>query len=145
MIMKDLKNVLSRYTAPASAPTAPLGSDETAEAPRRKSVAAAAIDRDVLRQDLAGVRDENKRWFAVCGAMVVLLFIVSIVMTVLHVTEPATLKAVLSAFGISSAGLILLMFRFWRTKSYTEVLVILAVNMDAAAMKTVITILAKKL
>ena len=144
MIMKDLKGVLSRYTAPSSAPSAPLGSDETAEAPRR-SVAAAAIDRDALRQDLAGVRDENKRWFAVCGAMVVLLFIVSIVMTVLHVTEPATLKAVLSAFGISSAGLILLMFRFWRTKSYTDVLVILAVNMDAAAMKTVITILAKKL
>src|SRR5438445_13064784 len=119
--MKDLRNVLSRYTA-ASAPTAPLGADETTEVIRTPTPV--AIDREALRQDLAGIRDSNKMWFAVCGAMVVVLFVVSVVMTVLHVTEPATIKAVLSAFGISSAGMIWLMFRFWRTKSFTRISVI---------------------
>ncbi|HEV7572305.1 MAG TPA: hypothetical protein VGQ21_12480 [Thermoanaerobaculia bacterium] len=91
------------------------------------------------------MRDDNKRWFALCGTMVLLLFVVSVVVTVMHIDQPGTIKTVLSAFGISSAGLILMMFRFWRTKSSTEMLVILAVNMDAEAMRTVITILAKKL
>jgi hypothetical protein len=142
--MNDLRNVLSRYTGPAAAPSAPLGSDETAE-PARKAAAASEIDRDALRQDLSKIRDENKLWFGACAAMVGLLFIASVVMTVLHVGEPGTIKTILSAFGMSSAGLIVLMFRFWRTKSYTEMLVVLAANMDAAAIKTVIGILAKKL
>jgi hypothetical protein len=142
--MKDLKNVLSRYTAPASAPSAPLGADETTET-ARASALPVSIDREALRKDLAAVRDDNKRWFALCGTMVLLLFVVSVVVTVMHIDQPGTIKTVLSAFGISSAGLILMMFRFWRTKSSTEMLVILAVNMDAEAMRTVITILAKKL
>jgi hypothetical protein len=141
--MKDLKNVLSRYAGPSAAPTAPLGADETAESLRKS--AAPAIDRDALRKDLSRIRDENKVWFTVCAAMAVVLFIASITMTVLHVGEPGTIKAVLSAFGISSAGLIVLMFRFWRTKSYTEMLVVLAANMDAEAIRAVIAILAKRL
>ncbi|HEV7920361.1 MAG TPA: hypothetical protein VGR02_06170 [Thermoanaerobaculia bacterium] len=142
--MNDLKDVLSRYAGATTAPSAPLGADETAEPPR-KAAAATAIDRDALRQDLSRIRDENKLWFALCAGMAVVLFIASVVMTVLHVGEPGTIKTVLSAFGISSAGLIVLMFRFWRTKSYTEMLVVLAANMDAAAIKSVIGILARKL
>lgn len=139
-MMTNLRDVLSRYAGVAKAPTAPLGSDDNAEPARS---VAPAIDRDALRQDLTRIRDENKLWFSVCTAMVALLFIASIVMTVLYVREPATIKTVLSAFGISSAGLITLMFRFWRTKSYSEMLVVLAANMDAATIQSVIVILAK--
>jgi hypothetical protein len=141
-MMTDLRNVLSRYSGSAKAPTAPLGSDDTVEHARRVSP---AIDREALRQDLTRIRDENKRWFSVCAAMVVVLFTASIVMTVLYVRQPTTIKTVLSAFGISTAGLITLMFRFWRTKSYSEMLVVLASNMDAATIRSVIVILAKNL
>jgi hypothetical protein len=141
--MTSLKKALSRHTT-AKPARAPLGADENLE-PVPPSAAVPALDREALRQDLAKIRDENKRWFAVCAAMVVVLFIVSIVMTVVHVGEPATIKTILSAFGVSTAGLIVMMFRFWRTKSYSEMLVLLAANMDAVTMRSVVEVLIKKL
>ena len=141
--MTSLKEVLSRYTT-ATAASAPLGADDTAEPVTARS-AVPAIDREALRQDLAKIRDDNRIWFGVCAAMVVVLFFVSIVMTVIHVGEPTTIRTILSAFGVSTAGLIVMMFRFWRTKSYSEMLMIFAANMDAAMMRSIVEVLIKRL
>lgn len=143
--MTSLRAVLHKY-ADVTVPTAPLGSDETGneEKPERKRVKRADIDKANLRKDLEAVKRDNGRYFVVCVVMIGLLFITSIIVVLTNLANPDIIKGAMAAFGISTAGLITLMIKLWRTKSNTEMLILLAINMDAETIKTVIGILAKR-
>lgn len=143
--MTSLRAVLHKY-ADATVPSAPLGSDETdnEEKPERKRVKRADIDKANLRKDLEAVKRDNGRYFVVCVVMIGLLFITSIIVVLTNLANPDIIKGAMAAFGISTAGLITLMIKLWRTKSNTEILILLAINMDAETIKTVIGILAKR-
>lgn len=143
--MTSLRAVLHKY-ADVTVPTAPLGSDETdqEEKPERKRVKRVDIDKANLRKDLEAVKRDNGRYFVVCVVMIGLLFITSIIVVLTNLANPDIIKGAMAAFGISTAGLITLMIKLWRTKSNTEMLILLAINMDAETIKTVIGILAKR-
>jgi D-alanyl-lipoteichoic acid acyltransferase DltB (MBOAT superfamily) len=103
------------------------------------------LDRDKLKRDLSAVNKDNGRYFFVCVAMVVLLFLVSIGVILTNLNKPDIIKVVMAAFGISSAGLITMMIKLWREKSNVELLILLAINMDAETLKTIVAVLIKRL
>jgi hypothetical protein len=143
--MTSLRTVLNKY-ADTNIPGAPLGSDETdqEEKPQKRRVKGPDIDKANLRKDLEAVKKDNSRYFVVCVVMIVLLFIISIIVVLTNLAKPDIIKIAMTAFGISTAGLITLMIKLWRTKSNTEMLILLAINMDAETIKSVINILAKR-
>lgn len=105
----------------------------------------ATLDRAALRRDLETVRGANNRYFVLCVAMSILLFIISIVVVLTNLTNTGVVKVVMSAFGIPATGLITFMSKLWRVKSNTEMLILLAINTDADTIKAVINILSKQL
>jgi hypothetical protein len=140
--MTSLRRVLLENVGLTSAPADSLGGDD--EQGGRMS-AAPAIDRDKLKHDLSAVNKANNRYFLVCVAMVVLLFLVSVGVILTNLNRPEIIKVVMSAFGISSAGLITVMIKLWREKSNIELLLLLAINMDTDTLKTVVTMLVNRL
>jgi hypothetical protein len=138
--MKSLSSILRENAGPGVAKDA-LGGDES----EKISVTAPPLDVEKLRRDLSAVSKNNTKYFVVCVIMVLVLFIVSIVVVLTNLSNPDIIKVVMAAFGISCAGLITMMIRLWREKSNTELLIILAINMDLDTLKAVVAVLAKKL
>jgi hypothetical protein len=140
--MPSLRSVLLANIGPTSIPTVTMGSDgkhETEVSP------VPPLDRDKLKRDLSAVNKDNSRYFFVCVAMVVLLFLVSIGIILTNLSKPDIIKVAMAAFGISSAGLITMMIKLWREKSNVELLILLAINMDAETLKTIVAVLIKRL
>ena len=144
--MTSFNSVVKKYAEPKPV-TAALGSDETTpEGPnQRKPVTRRAIDKENLRKDLEGVKKDNRLYFLVCVIMIALLFVVSVGVILANLHRPDVIKVMLGAFGISTSGLIAAMIRLWRVKTNTEFLMLLALNMDAETVTTVINILSRRL
>lgn len=138
-----LRDVVRQYAGSLSAPSVTGGSDETIVhvAPEQPP----AIDREALRRDLARVVKSNQSGFVVCVAMLIILFLATLSLVIFNFDKPGLVKAAVSALGVSSAGVVTMMIKLWRNKSNTEMLMILAISMDAQTMRTVIEILAKRL
>lgn len=142
--MTSLKSLLQQFSDTSAAVSVQLGSDETL-ADEKRHVGRQEIDRKALRRDLSRVKRENNRYFVVCAAMVVVLFIISVSLVITNLQNAAVVKIVLSGFGVSAAGLITVMTKLWRVKNNTELLLILAINTDSETIKAVVNILAKAL
>jgi len=140
----SLRDVVSKYSSPAVFPTVTAGSDETSAGPKT-APASFTVDRVALRNDLNGVIKANKVWFQVCVFLLLALFIATLALVIVYIDRPALVKGALSALGISSAGVLTLMIKLWRIKSYTEILLLMAVNMDEATMRAVVDVIAKRL
>jgi hypothetical protein len=144
--MTNLRGLLKQYSDTAAVVSVQLGTDETLEDEERDvGPRGQEFDRKALRKDLGRVKQDNNRYFVVCVAMVVVLFIVSVGLVITNLQNAGVVKVVLSGFGVSAAGLITLMTKLWRVKNNTELLLILAVNTDSGTIKTVVNILAKAL
>jgi hypothetical protein len=137
----SLDHVLRKHAGPRTKIHA--GADETEGAPPLGNPE--VVDRVALRADLQAVRKSNNMWFAVGVALLVILFLATLGIVIVYIDRPTVVTTALSALGISSAGLVTLMFRMWGTKSRTEYMLILASNMDAATLKTIVDLLASKL
>lgn len=135
----SLRAVLQRHAGPSRPVYA--GADETGEPSARAEVT--TLDRAALRADLDVVRRSSNRWFAVCVALLAILFVATLWVVIAYVERPQVVRAAVAALGVSSAGLVTMMVRMWKSKSAAEYLLTLAVHLDAATMKTVIKILAK--
>lgn len=142
--MHSLREVLKDYSDAVRAPSALAGSIEGGVA-TEAVLPSKIIDREAFRNDLAALKRDNDRYFKICVMMIVLLFVVSVGVVLGNLSRPDWIKIALTGFGVSSAGLITVMINLWRTKSNTEVLLILVPNVDSDTLKTVIGILAKRL
>jgi hypothetical protein len=142
--MAGLGDVLEQYVDCPSVPPGTLGYDEaqsdTVGRTRKKG-----LDKEKLKSDLEAIKRDNTRYFLVCVVMVGSLFLASIAIVLANLNNPGWVKVAMGGFGASAAGLITVMTNLWRTKSSTEVLLLLIPGMDADALKTIILILAKKL
>ena len=99
-----------------------------------------------LRADLEKVKTDNKLYFLICVAMVVVLFITSLMLVLFNLEKPNIVTLVMTVSGASIGGLIFFMVKLWREKSNTEVVLALAINMkDDATLRRVIEILAARL
>lgn len=135
----SLRAVLHKHAGPPRPVYA--GADETGEPAAQAEVA--TLDRAALRADLDVVRRSSNRWFAVCVALLAILFVATLWVVIAYVERPQVVRAAVAALGVSSAGLVTMMVRMWKSKSAAEYLVTLAAHLEAATMKTVIEILAK--
>src|SRR2546421_334843 len=113
--MRSLQLVLKQYSNPSTGISVRLGADETQKdtetqisSPRQN------LDRTSLRRDLQSVKRDNNRYFVICAAMVVVLFIVCVVLVIANLQNAALVKIALSGFGVSAAGLIKVMTNLWR-------------------------------
>jgi uncharacterized membrane protein len=141
--MKFFETILKEYSDPTVVKIIRLGADETqkaAESQVRRPTR--VIDRKAMRQDLRSVKKDNNRYFFVCVSMVILLFIVCIVLVIMNACNSTVVTVVMSGFGISAAGLIKLMTGLWRSKSNTELLLVLALNTDGETLTNIVNILA---
>lgn len=135
--MKSLETLIKTYTQFDVS----LGADE--DDGDNKNVQ--SIDKKNLRKDLEVVKSANKQYFLICVIMIIVLFIASLILVLINLAKPNIVTAIMTAFGISTAGLILLMIKLWREKSNTELLLALALNMDGETLKRIIEILAARL
>jgi hypothetical protein len=140
--MTSLRSVLLKHAGALPAPKDSLGS---ADEPSIQVTPVPILDRDKLGRDLSVVNKGNNRYFFICVSMVLTLFAVSVGVVLTNLNKPDIIKVVMAAFGISSAGLITMMIKLWREKSNTELMILLAINMDSDTLKTIIAILAKRL
>jgi hypothetical protein len=129
--MRSLRTALQPFR---DTDTAPLGATK----PR-------PLNREKLQQALAEVGRVNTRFFLVCVLMIVLLFAATVGVVLTSLDRPGVVQVALAAFGVSAAGLIRWMIALWREKNRTEVVLLLAVNMDDETLKTIVNLMAGSL
>ena len=131
---------------PTDAPKISPGADETQTAGLQHTPAPELTDarRSKLKRHLDALNQDNRRYFTVCVAMIVILFVVSVVVVLGHLNDRTVVQTALMAFGVSSTGLIIWMIRIWRIKTNTEFFMLLATQTDSDTMRMLIRILADK-
>jgi hypothetical protein len=138
--MKTLREVVAGHVGAMTA-RVEAGADDTNG---NVAVEAPPLDRNALRRDLERVRKENNVWFGLYVTLLIVLFVASLSVVVVYIERPGVVRAFVSAMGITTAGLLPLMLRAWRSKVATEYLLTLAVNLDAKTMRSVLLVLAKQ-
>jgi len=128
--MLTLTEVLRRHT---EAKPAPLGG-----APSQP------LDPTVLQDELTLVARTTRRFFYLCAAMVLVLFIVSVSMVVIYIGKPKLVASISAGFGVSAAGLIAWMARLARENARTGILLTLVKHVDQATIRTMVTVLLKE-
>lgn|SRR5215213_10809426 len=133
--MEALRTVLQRY---AGAPVT-MGSRNAADDTET------VINRQNLQRDLAKLSKRNEKYFVVGVGMAIVLFVVLIVLAFLQQRDSITAQAVPPVLGTSAAVIVWRMFRTWREKSYTDVVLALVPSVDDEMLKTIIAVLVQKI
>jgi hypothetical protein len=128
--MSKLKAVLAKY---APAPAAPFGGSKH------------VLKKEQLRKDLLAVSDKNKSFFYIGVGMLVVLFVAALSLVWLWNDKPQLISAVFAASGVSITGIIATMFKHWKEKVRTDMLLALLSGTDDETLKTVVGTLASKL
>jgi hypothetical protein len=95
--------------------------------------------------ELRGVQRSSLRVFWICFAGAVLLFAVSLALPLITSLEGGAAIASQTAFGATTFGLLTFMFRQWRTKSCTDVLITFAAHGNEDAMKQLLLVVKRVL
>ena len=103
------------------------------------------IHRESLLKDLRQHSKSNEKYFIVGVLMLVALFITMIVVTLKQLNNPDTIKVVMAAFGGSATLLVSRMFKMWREKNLTDVLLWVGLSEGEEKFKAIVEALAKRL
>ncbi len=98
---------------------------------------------DKLLKRLRDVNAANSKYFIICVAMVVAMFVAALSLIFLRMSDSTTATLVAGAFGLSVAGMVRMMLRLWREKVATDLL--LELSNDPAVLRSVIDTLATRL
>jgi hypothetical protein len=123
-----LSRILSKHLAPIK-----LGLD-----PEKLKV-------EQLRRDLEALRRETSSYFALCVALVLVVFAASCWGVLAHLEEAAFVRTTLGLAGLGLFGSFFAMMRLWREKVATDVILSLIPALEPDLTRTVITILANRL
>lgn len=134
--METLRTVLQRH---AGAPVT-MGASRAAEQNDEIN-----FDRQTLQRDLARISKRNEKYFMVGIAMAIVLFLALVIIAFLHQSDSITAQAVPPVLGSSAAVIVWRMFRTWREKSYTDVVLALVPSVDEKMLRTIIAVLVKKI
>lgn len=88
-----------------------------------------------LLADLKEVQAGNRWYFRTCVAMILLLYLATIVVVLLNLRRPDILKVTTAIFGVSAPALVLWMIGLWREKVATETILVFAAHGDAPALR----------
>jgi hypothetical protein len=97
--------------------------------------------RNVLRAELSSQIRSQQVTFWICCGMVLLLFIGSFVLVLLHLGEPSFVTVVFGVTGISFTALIRQMIALWRESSRMTLIQRLADSLPAKDLKAIILVL----
>ena len=117
--------------APRAAPAAPAAS----------SPPAAQVQ--ILRDDLQRIIRSNENYFRICVGLVVVLFVGVCVFVYTSVSDPKNITAVFAATGVSIMGVVSQMFRAWKEKVNSDLLLTLIGTLSGAELKKVVDSLMK--
>jgi hypothetical protein len=126
--MNKLTNILADAVEGAGVVT--LG-DETANTAAMQSLDARLV---VLRKEL-------ELYFALCAAMIVVLFVVQIGIVIVYIDQPNLVRAAVAAFGVSAAGLVLWMARLWRERDRVSTIIAIAQSLGPAELRAVLYVM----
>ena len=103
------------------------------------------FDRAGFLKEVRAIRKRNEVYFYVCIAMAVTLFIVSIFVVINNLHESGVVKTAMAGFGITTAGVLSWTFKSLRTKNVTEVLIMMAPEVNDDLLRLIIETLARRL
>ena len=96
---------------------------------------------ETLRSEVRAVIQSDTKYFNLCIAFLVMLFIGSTILVLCNLSRPASITAISSATGISYAFLLKQAIGLWREKSHAEVGYVLATKLPAEDLKAVVLVL----
>jgi len=99
---------------------------------------------DEIKSELKQIRKNNRSYFWIGVAMLIVLFILTVIIIITNLDNSETLTSVFTAFGCTTFGLISFMIYCWRQKCLTETLITLALYLQGDTLQTVIDILASQ-
>ncbi|MGC2112375.1 MAG: hypothetical protein WA655_22845 [Candidatus Korobacteraceae bacterium] len=98
-----------------------------------------------FRADLKAVGNRSNVYFLVCVGMVVVLFGAGFVWTIIHSHQSNQTRAAFGAGGVALVSAFYKMMRLWKDKLYTDLLLVLAANLNPEQTKQVLEIILRKL
>lgn len=131
--MQTLKQVLGDYAIKRRDMGAPEG------------MAPQNVDRTGLTAALSKIRDRNSVFFWICVVMTVVIFIVSLFITLKNIDAPEKIQATYAAVGISTIGIIYYMVKLWKEKTSIDLLLILVADLEPSAINSILVVLLEKL
>ena len=100
---------------------------------------------DNLRKDLKSISSNNNIFYLICVAMVVLVFILSLIFIITNIANPEKIKVVFSVTGVSIMGLIVYMNKLWKEKVKTDMLLLLIGTMKKEVINAILVSLINKI
>ena len=136
--MHDFRAVLSAY----SSRSPKLGMDDIRQPVDLAAQQSAVAD---LRAGLAAVSSKNRIYFIFCVAMIAILFLAACWISVTHLQDPSFIRNVFAVTGISFLGLIAQMVRLWKVKVMSDMLLVMAGNLNPSDLRPIIEVLLSSL
>jgi hypothetical protein len=103
------------------------------------------IDRELLRASLESLVKHFRMMMWLATGMVLLVYLVELGLALKYIDRPKILAGIGGAMGLTIAGAIETVRRIGREMAHTNLLVALSGELDADALKPIITALARKL
>jgi len=130
--MPKLQSVLQKYAA-------------LSETGRQPGVAPPPFDPEPLKAELKELIRHNERFFWVWIATLLILFALGLVLVVRYIDQPVRIQQIFTATGISFFGVVWRLGEAWKTKMALEFTITLVGGLNEDAIRSVVTILAKKI
>jgi hypothetical protein len=101
----------------------------------------ATFDRDQLRNDLREVSRGNANMIKLCVALVVVLFVGSVLLVVVYRNEPGRISAISGATGCTLMGDIWAIVSLWKSKVKSDLTIALLSNLGEKDARAALTAL----
>lgn len=131
--MTNVKSVLRRHLVSSAPPALGGGGVRTRDA------------KQALANDLVAVSHQNRMYFAMCFAAVLLVLLGAAVITVRYLDSPATIRTIFGVLGISITALTIQLTSLWKQKVSADLLAVLARNVDESQLKGLLDTLVARL
>lgn len=96
-----------------------------------------------LRRDLKAVSRSSNLYFNICVVLVLVLFVVCCAIAAVNFHQPKQITVLFSATGLSFFGVVRFLLKLWREKVNSDMLLVLAGQMDAADLRKIVQSLLK--
>jgi hypothetical protein len=89
------------------------------------------------------VSDQNRVYFLICIGMVLAIFLGACTVALKYISDPAFVKEVFAATGVSITGLVLQMMKLWKEKVNSDLVLVLARSLSPGDVRSILEILLK--
>lgn len=98
-----------------------------------------------LKERLEALKRENSAYFALCAAMVAVLFLAGLWVALANLGNAAVVGTAFAGVGASMVTAVLLMIRLWREKTAVDMLIAFSIALDPEVVKSIVDVLLRRL